>query len=432
MLQRKLIENTTFKNRFVNQIADLLNTNFKSERVVSIINALADHIANEIPKHRARWGLTGESIETKMIPFAQNRPAYMRDHVRNYFNCGEDGMITINASEGGSVQLNTLKLNSSDMPFSGIYFRDNEVHLKALPIAGYKFDGWSGSVTSSEKSISVLVTGSTNLYASFSIDTSATKEIVINEINYNSAESFDSGDWVELYNYNDQAIDISNWYFSDSDSNHKFIFPEGTVIEAKEYLVLVENDSAFSAHFPGVNNRIGEMGFGLKGSGEFIKLVNDKEQIIDSLTYDDTLPWPFEADGAGATLELIDASKDNSLAENWQASIDHGTPGKTNSEITSTEENEYAGIPKEYNLFQNYPNPFNPTTNINYSVPGKSYISLKVYNLLGQEVATLFEGMQLAGNYTVTFNAEELASGVYLYQLRANDYISTKKLILLK
>ena len=432
LLQRKLIENPTFKNRFVNQIADLLNTNFKSERVVSIINALADHIANEIPKHRARWGLTGESIETKMIPFAQNRPAYMRDHVRNYFNCGEDGMITINASEGGSVQLNTLKLNSSDMPFSGIYFRDNEVHLKALPIAGYKFDGWSGSVTSSEKSISVLVTGSTNLYASFSIDTSATKEIVINEINYNSAESFDSGDWVELYNYNDQAIDISNWYFSDSDSNHKFIFPEGSVIEPEEYLVLVENYSAFSAHFPGVNNRIGEMGFGLKGSGEFIKLVNDKEQIIDSLTYDDTLPWPFEADGAGATLELIDASKDNSLAENWQASIDHGTPGKTNSEITSTEENEHAGIPKEYNLFQNYPNPFNPTTNINYSVPGRSYISLKVYNLLGQEVATLFEGMQLAGNYTVTFNAEELSSGVYLYQLRANDYISTKKLILLK
>jgi len=181
-----------------------------------------------------------------------------------------------------------------------------------------------------------------------------------------------------------------------------------------------------------VNNFIGETGFGLSGSGEFIKLVDDKEQIIDSLTYNDTLPWPLEADGTGATLELIDASKDNSLAENWQASKDHGTPGKTNSEITSTEENEYVGIPKEYNLFQNYPNPFNPTTNINYSVPGRSYISLKVYNLLGQEVATLFEGMQLAGNYTVTFNAEELSSGVYLYQLRANDYISTKKLILLK
>jgi len=432
LLQRKLVENPTIKNRFINQVADLLNTNFKSERVVSVINTLADHIANEIPKHRARWGLTGESINEKMIPFAQNRPAYMRDHVRNYFNCGDDGMITVNSTSGGSVQLNTLKFQSTELPFSGIYFRGNEIRLKAIPGPGYKFDGWSGSVTSSEKSISVLVTGSTNLYASFSIDTSATKEIVINEINYNSAESFDSGDWVELYNYNDQVIDISNWYFSDSDSNHKFIFPEGIVIEPKEYLVLVENDSAFSARFPDVNNFIGETGFGLSGSGEFIKLVDDKEQIIDSLTYNDTLPWPLEADGTGATLELIDASKDNSLAENWQASKDHGTPGKTNSEITSTEENEYVGIPKEYNLFQNYPNPFNPTTNINYSVPGRSYISLKVYNLLGQEVATLFEGMQLAGNYTVTFNAEELSSGVYLYQLRANDYISTKKLILLK
>ena len=431
LLQRKLIENPTFRNRFINQIADLLNTNFKSERVIEVINTLANHISSEITKHRARWGIAGENLN-KMTSFAQERPAYMRDHVRNYFNCGEDGTLTINATTGGSVQLNTLRLQSDDMPFSGIYFQGNEVHLNAIPVSGYKFDGWNGSVTSSAESISVSVTGSANLYASFSIDTSEVEEIVINEINYNSADSFDSGDWIELYNVSDQPIDISNWYFSDSDSAHKFILPAGTVLEPDQYLVLVENDSAFTNRFPDVINYIGQTGFGLNGSGEFIKLVNDEEQIVDSLTYDDSLPWPVDADGGGATLELIDAGGDNSLAENWKASINHGTPGKLNSVITSVEDNKYTTIPQEFSLFQNYPNPFNPTTQINYYVPQNSYITLKVYDLLGQEVITLFEGMRAMGNYAATFDGSELSSGMYLYRLNAENFMQTKKLILTK
>jgi hypothetical protein len=430
LLQRKLIENPAFKNGFINQIADLLNSNFKSERVVSVINTLADHISNEITKHRARWGLSGENLD-KMISFAQNRPAYMRDHVRNYFNCGADGIITLNATNGGSVQLNTLMLRQPDMPFSGIYFRGNEIHLKAIPGSGYKFDGWSGSVTSKDESITLSVTGGTNLQASFSIDTSIAK-IVINEINYNSANNFDSGDWVELFNNSDESVDISNWYFSDSDSNHKFIFPSGTIIESDSYLVVIDNDSAFTSGFPDVENYVGETGFGLNGSGEFIELVNDLGQIIDSLTYDDSLPWPVDADGGGATLELIDASSDNSLPENWKASVNHGTPGKSNSVIVSTENEKYTSIPQKFALFQNYPNPFNPVTQINYSLPKSGYIILKVYNLLGQEVTTLFEGLRQAGNYVVTFDGGDLSSGIYFYTLKAGDYFQSKKMVLLR
>lgn len=89
-------------------------------------------------------------------------------------------------------------------------------------------------------------------------------------------------------------------------------------------------------------------------------------------------------------------------------------------------------IRKQYNLLQNYPNPFNPITNIEYSVPQSSYVSLKVYNFLGEEVATLFEGSREAGNYVVQFDGADLASGLYLYQFKANDFNETKKLILLK
>jgi endo-1,4-beta-xylanase len=89
-------------------------------------------------------------------------------------------------------------------------------------------------------------------------------------------------------------------------------------------------------------------------------------------------------------------------------------------------------VPKSFALSQNYPNPFNPTTRINYSVPVKSYISLKIYNLIGEEVAMLFEGVREAGNYTATFDGNGLASGVYFYRLQANNFVDTKKFILMK
>jgi len=89
-------------------------------------------------------------------------------------------------------------------------------------------------------------------------------------------------------------------------------------------------------------------------------------------------------------------------------------------------------VPQKFYLNQNYPNPFNPTTQINYTVPRSSYITLKVYNLLGQEVKSLFEGIRQQGNYTATFDGKGLSSGVYLYRMTAGNFMDTKKTMLLK
>lgn len=88
--------------------------------------------------------------------------------------------------------------------------------------------------------------------------------------------------------------------------------------------------------------------------------------------------------------------------------------------------------PNNYFLAQNYPNPFNPITTIRYSVPERSNITIKIYNILGEEVTTLVNEEKLAGWYEVKFNASSLSSGVYFYQLRAGDFIQTKKMILLR
>jgi len=89
-------------------------------------------------------------------------------------------------------------------------------------------------------------------------------------------------------------------------------------------------------------------------------------------------------------------------------------------------------LPQSFSLLQNYPNPFNPTTVIQYSIPKSGNVTLKVYNMIGQEVATLVNQEQSAGNYSVNFNASKLASGVYLYRIEAGNFSATKKLMLLK
>jgi hypothetical protein len=92
-----------------------------------------------------------------------------------------------------------------------------------------------------------------------------------------------------------------------------------------------------------------------------------------------------------------------------------------------------ANIPTEFSLAQNYPNPFNPVTTIKYSIPSwGEVVSLKVYDILGNEVATLVNEIQPAGNYEVKFNASNLSSGVYLYKLNVGSFVKTKKLILMK
>jgi len=87
---------------------------------------------------------------------------------------------------------------------------------------------------------------------------------------------------------------------------------------------------------------------------------------------------------------------------------------------------------KEYSLAQNYPNPFNPSTDINYNLAKSGNITLKVYNILGSEVATLVDGFMEAGKHIAKFYAKDFTSGVYFYTIKADNFTSTKKMILMK
>ena len=100
--------------------------------------------------------------------------------------------------------------------------------------------------------------------------------------------------------------------------------------------------------------------------------------------------------------------------------------------ITDVEEGMNDNTPNKYGLLQNYPNPFNPVTTIQYSTPQRSLVSLKVYDVMGNEIATLINEEKEKGDYSLNFNASKLASGMYLYRLEAGSFVQTRKMILLK
>ena len=111
------------------------------------------------------------------------------------------------------------------------------------------------------------------------------------------------------------------------------------------------------------------------------------------------------------------------IVKNNQAKLKYGTVGVTNISVE---------IPSVFSLSQNYPNPFNPTTNIQFGVPKNSLVTIKVYDLLGREVAVLLNEQKQAGTYQVDFNASSLSSGVYFYRMQAGTFADIKRMVVIK
>ncbi len=145
-------------------------------------------------------------------------------------------------------------------------------------------------------------------------------------------------------------------------------------------------------------------------------VYNDTSYIISfasgSATFDVTLP------GYGSAVFILSDSVRKLIVPTITAIVDRNSSAQN--------------IPTEYSLSQNYPNPFNPSTVISYQLSVNSYVTLKVYDVIGREVATLVNERQEAGTYQTTFNAKGLSSGLYFYQLKAGNFVEIKKMLLTK
>lgn len=141
----------------------------------------------------------------------------------------------------------------------------------------------------------------------------------------------------------------------------------------------------------------------------------------------------------GVVGEILQASTFLSINPQTAAATEIGPVGYNavyglaiKPDTSTAVEQQPVSTPTKFSLSQNYPNPFNPSTMINYQIPEANHVTLKVFNILGQEVATLVDKFQSAGNYNVEFKGNNLSTGIYLYELRTDKFVSVKKMILSK
>lgn len=167
---------------------------------------------------------------------------------------------------------------------------------------------------------------------------------------------------------------------------------------------------------------------GSDGSGVQDVIV-DRSRPGDLQIYEDRIYWGHRGGLFSADL----AGNDSMMVSSQGVDLNRGFVFGPELTFTNTDEKSTnSTIPQQISLKQNYPNPFNPSTNIQFSIPQTTQISLKVYNMLGQEVATIFEGRMRSGHHNLKFDAAHLASGVYLYRLQAGKVSTTKKFTLIK
>ncbi|MGB8316563.1 MAG: T9SS type A sorting domain-containing protein, partial [Ignavibacteriaceae bacterium] len=160
-------------------------------------------------------------------------------------------------------------------------------------------------------------------------------------------------------------------------------------------------------------------------------LISSSELGV-SVSYDLGHSWVLENQG------LSKGYYPNTLVLNNKfifATTSEGVMRRPLSELVGTvgiKEKDYNNLPDKFTLEQNYPNPFNPTTYLKFSIPKQLFINIKVYDVLGRNIATLVNNIKPAGNYEIEFDGSNLSSGVYFYQIRAGEFIKTKKMLLTK
>lgn len=432
---RKLLQNQAFKYRFINRYADVLNSTFLPGNVIALIDSFAEVIEPEMQRNYARWyspdiSNWNQNIET-MVRFASNRPGYERKYIRQEFSTPSNHEINISIlpASNGIVELNSLTITKPE--WKGQYFKNVPISLTANALAGYKFKIWMvDGVSISDKTITLNIGKTTQIKALFEDAEDDGNSIVFNEINYNSPENYNTGDWVEIYNWGRFDLDISGWVFKDDDNEHEFVIPENTTIKSNEYLVLCKDEEKFNEVHPDITNYIGEFDFGLSSSGDALRLFDNLEQLVDEVVFGAVSPWPEKPNGSGPTLELRQYFYDNNVAESWKSSlVNLGTPGAVNSITTSFEWIAENIQKKELKV---YPNPFTTETRITIEDNSFDPIQIKIYSLDGRVVCNEYSRSNEFIWKGENSSGQKVQPGIYICKVQSGSEIFTSKIILNK
>lgn len=323
---RKLLENEVFRQGFITRFSDHLNQDLTSAALLSSIDEKQANLAPEIDRHIERWNLNKQRWErqfNRMRSFAENRPDYMRQHLKDFFATDSLVQLDLEVNVGGTVIVNR-HLELKNTHFSGLYFRDYPIHLSAQANLGYRFVRWedaNGQVLSSKALLEALPLEGLSFKAVFeAYDHPLAGMLMINEIAPNNKKS---KDWIELYNRSEERIQLDGFILRDLKGN-QFTFPENSAISAHDYLILCQKKERFQEAFPMAYNVIGDLGFGVNKYEESLELFDAQNAAIDSVAY------RIEPVDEVFSYSLLLPRLDNGDPENWQFNLGLGTPNTPN------------------------------------------------------------------------------------------------------
>ncbi len=499
LLLRRLLLNQSFRDLFINRFADQLNSAFRPERLIPLIDNMASAIESEIQEHITRWKQPGsreiwEAEVNVLRQFALGRPSNVREHIRNYFNAGNEVQITVGASDpsAGRIFVNTIELSgdypgieSEPLPWRGIYFQTVPITLTALPWPGYKFSHWGGVAGSPEsQTIELQAAQNTTVTAVFELDDEADfypDPWILSEQEY-EFHAWDSDEPAGSYPSNMAFV-----YMDRSDPGLEAVvagFTDGVYDLDSRTRINGLGDDGFSfintgneegnPGYPGVRlggallalNTQGKTGIEVTWEGKTIlpnsRIYNLRLQyrIGDEGPFTDVLddngdPVEYRCGEEAGQRELIGPVLLPKAAENkvyvqllWRyyytgVQLDSESGQRSQlaiseilvagtGEVTEVSKDRDETLPTDFQLQQNYPNPFNPATVIQYHLPSDGHVSLLVYDVLGRIISVLVDEWREAGIYSVSFDASNLPGGMYIYRYRTESNVDNKRMLYVK
>ncbi len=338
-LYNGLIQNTTFKNYFVNRYADLMNTVFKPTYFMPILDTMYQQLIPEMPRHFQKWtndiagGMsTYTNYRSTIINNLYPRNNVVRSQIVNEFNLVKQVSVTLNVQPANAGYIKISTIVPETLPWTGVYFDGVPVQITAVANPGYTFSNWQNNniIPASDldtNSIELNIPSNSAYVAIFEGQSEPLK-LAISEIHYNPDPTVNGGNWIELHNYGSKPLNLTNWSVKSKNHYEKFQFPNQTIIPSNGYLVVCEDTLLFKLHYPTVSNFVGSTGFSWSNKEDSVFILNGTGKVAITYYYADDYPFPHCADGFGRTLENGESKSNLTDATIWFCGCIGGSPGK--------------------------------------------------------------------------------------------------------
>ncbi|MBN1482343.1 CotH kinase family protein [candidate division KSB1 bacterium] len=336
-------------------------------------------------------------------------------HGLNYSLTSSDFLMHVQLQAGYAGESSGDLISSSARKYTGTITIDKTTNIKARVLRGLQWSALNEILLSVDEDMSGLVA----------------TEIHYHPLPEGEGENEIDGDLYEFFeikNIHSRSVNLTGARFA---KGIYYEFPAGGSLNPGDFYVVCSNAVHFEQryHF----KAHGQYSGNLSNGGERVVLFSATADTILSIKYDDEPPWPIEPDSIGKSL----AAKVTMPAGNpdhpdyWTASASvHGSPAA--DDLISHTIDDVDISHDTYQLWQNYPNPFNPATTIRFAVPQAGFVSISIYNTLGQQVEELMSQYVEAGFYRMVWNAERYSGGVYFVRMNAPDFNQTIKILFLK